>query len=46
MPPYLIPIWQLINVIITVKLAPLNIKKGHYPNLQRFPDARERTWGI
>ena len=28
-------------VIKTVKLAPLNIKNGHYPNLQRFPDARE-----
>ncbi len=22
-----------------VKLAPLNVKNGHYPNLQRFPDA-------
>ena len=21
------------------KLAPLNVKNGHYPNLQRFPDA-------
>ena len=24
---------------MAVKLAPLNVKNGHYPNLQRFPDA-------
>ena len=30
---------QLLNVIGAVKLAPLNIKNGHYPNLQRFPRA-------
>jgi hypothetical protein len=24
---------------MAVKLAPLNVKIGHYPNLQRFPDA-------
>ena len=30
---------QLVSVTLAVKLAPLNIKNGHYPNLQRFPDA-------
>jgi hypothetical protein len=31
---------ETIKVILgAVKLAPLNIKIGHYPNLQRYPSA-------